>query len=297
MKHLYVIGNGFDIFTGLKTRYQDFRKWLKHRYVFVYEALESAYGIQDIEWWSDFEVSLGKLDVNRYVYQNTPPPKTTDEIIKEMEEKRNCKIDNLGLPPSLSCGSPCADRLAGLLDILQYCMRKWILSMTSIENSKELHLEKDNSIFLTFNYTETLELLYRIPKDQILHIHGCAYENEKLIFGHNMNHTGISYLYDGNKVGDILDRYYKNPYEYIYKHPEFFQKIKDVKYIHIYGLSFSPIDIGYLDYIFDNTPNDALCEVSWYSKEDIKRINEFILSRQWKMKDRLKMVKLIPVEE
>lgn len=44
MKHLYVIGNGFDIFTGLHTRYSDFRNWLKHNYVFVYDALVSAYG-------------------------------------------------------------------------------------------------------------------------------------------------------------------------------------------------------------------------------------------------------------
>ena len=29
MKHLYIIGNGFDIYTGLATRYSDFRLWLE----------------------------------------------------------------------------------------------------------------------------------------------------------------------------------------------------------------------------------------------------------------------------
>ena len=62
MKHLYIIGNGFDIFTGLKTSYQDFRRWLQIHYIFVYETFEAVYGIQNVEWWNDFEVSLGPLE-------------------------------------------------------------------------------------------------------------------------------------------------------------------------------------------------------------------------------------------
>ena len=37
MKHLYIIGNGFDIYTGLATRYSDFRLWLENNYPFIYE--------------------------------------------------------------------------------------------------------------------------------------------------------------------------------------------------------------------------------------------------------------------
>lgn len=88
VEHLYVIGNGFDIFSGLNTRYSDFRKWLKFNYAFIYEALESAYGLPDIEWWNDFEVSLGKLDIPKYIKNNTPPAKSMETILKEIEEKR-----------------------------------------------------------------------------------------------------------------------------------------------------------------------------------------------------------------
>ena len=35
MKHLYIIGNGFDLFTGLHTSYSDFKHWLEHKYIFV----------------------------------------------------------------------------------------------------------------------------------------------------------------------------------------------------------------------------------------------------------------------
>lgn len=147
---MYVIGNGFDIFSGLNTRYSDFRKWLKFNYAFIYEALESAYGLPDIEWWNDFEVSLEKLDIPKYIKDNTPPAKSMETILKEIEEKRK-KEDRFS--SSLIEISPCANRLSGLFDVVHYCMKQWVKSMTSICNPKYLQLEKDNSIFLNFNYT------------------------------------------------------------------------------------------------------------------------------------------------
>ena len=53
MKHLYIIGNGFDIYTGLATRYSDFRLWLENNYPFIYENLQAVYDV-DAEWWNDF---------------------------------------------------------------------------------------------------------------------------------------------------------------------------------------------------------------------------------------------------
>ena len=35
--------------------------------------------------------------------------------------------------------------------------------------------------FITFNYTETLERLYSVPADKILHIHGKAHSDSKII--------------------------------------------------------------------------------------------------------------------
>lgn len=212
VEHLYVIGNGFDIFSGLNTRYSDFRKWLKFNYAFIYEALESAYGLPDIEWWNDFEVSLGKLDIPKYIKDNTPPAKSMETILKEIEEKRK-KEDRFS--SSLIEISPCANRLSGLFDVVHYCMKQWVKSMTSICNPKYLQLEKDNSIFLNFNYTRTLELLYEIPKERILYIHGCAQSSEDLVFGHNTIAVGDGRTFDEGKVCEALEKYYKNPYVYI----------------------------------------------------------------------------------
>lgn len=290
MKHLYIIGNGFDIFTGLKTSYRDFKVWLKDNYAFVYEALDSVYGENSDEWWGNFEVSLGKLDITQYVKKFFPPEKPIKQILEEIEEKRKQKKNTLNIPPSFSSESPCAKRLSGLFDILHYCLKKWILSMKSIRDVKYIHLEKDDSLFLSFNYTRTLEWLYGISKDKILHIHGDAYDDVKLIFGHNSSHVGYNYPNDGDKVCSVLDRYHKNPYEYIFKHDDFFDKIKDVDFVHIYGLSFSPVDLDYIDCVYKLVTN-ANWEISWYSENDKKRIDSFVLSH-WGIKDKLRLIRL-----
>lgn len=293
MKHLYIIGNGFDIFTGLKTRYVDFRWWLENNYPFIYENMQAAYDM-DVEWWNDFEVQLGKLDVCTYVRKFTSPEKTLEEILKAIEERKAFE-KKYNLPPNLHHDSACAKRLRGLLDVLQYCFEKWVAnSQKMITDPKYVQLEKENSYFINFNYTDVLQWLYKIPEEQVLHIHGRASKHEHLIFGHN------SFLH-GNASGDEgqvcyeLSRYKKNPYEYIYRHKELPNILKDIEQVHVYGFSFSPVDENYTDWIYHQVPNDAHWEVSWYSDTDKERIDAFVLNH-WDVKDRLKLIQFNDIE-
>ena len=82
MRHLYIIGNGFDLHTGLATRYADFRLWLENNYPFIYENMQAVYDL-DVEWWNDFEVQLGNLDITKFVIRFTPPAKSIDEIMAD----------------------------------------------------------------------------------------------------------------------------------------------------------------------------------------------------------------------
>lgn len=124
MKHLYIIGNGFDIHTGLATRYSDFQLWLEYNYPVIYEKMQAVYDI-DTEWWNDFEVQLGNLDVNKFVSKFTPPAKPIDQIKVEEERKREFE-ERYNMLPSLHVDSYCAKCLKSLLDVLQYCFEKWV---------------------------------------------------------------------------------------------------------------------------------------------------------------------------
>ena len=93
----------------------------------------------------------------------------------------------------------------------------------------------------------------------------------------------------------VLSRYEKRPYEYIFKHYELANILKDVEKVHIYGFSFSPVDADYLDCFYRYIPKEALWEVSWYSDTDIERIDKFVLN-YCDVKDRLKLIQLSDIE-
>ena len=178
MKHLYIIGNGFDLFTGLHTSYSDFKHWLQHKYIFVYENMKAAYNM-DGKWWNDFEVNPGELDIHQYVRNFTPTEKSAEEIIKQIEERNN-HLNSIGLLTDLHIESTCASRLRGLLDILQYCFERWVADCQSmITDPQYTYIEEDDSYFINFNYTDTIEWLYKIPDDRVLHIHGRASKHDK----------------------------------------------------------------------------------------------------------------------
>ncbi len=290
IKHLYIIGNGFDIFSGLKTKYINFAGWLQYRYPFIYDELFAIYDVE-AEWWKDFEQQLGFLDVDKFVkkysYCNT-----NDKIISESEEEKNFEKKHK-LPPSLVFDSKCANRLKGLLDELQYCFEKWVdYCMNSLIIPRYIKLETKSSYFINFNYTDVIECLYQIPEDRVLHIHGRASKREHLVFGHN-NHLYDVRGADYKKVCDVLNGYEKNPYDYICKNNYLSDLLKNVENVHIYGFSFSPVDEDYIDWIYKKTSENCLWEISWFSDNDKERIEQLM---RWKLKNRLKLIRLDELE-
>ncbi len=85
---------------------------------------------------------------------------------------------------------------------IQESFHDWIQDLNDPETSKKLHLITESSLFLTFNYTLTLENLYLIPSEQVRHIHGSAIGEEELILGHNKNAEEIEEHL--NRVSKIL---------------------------------------------------------------------------------------------
>lgn len=63
----------------------------------------------------------------------------------------------------------------------------------------------------------------------------------------------------------------------IEKNTQFFNDILDVKRIFVYGFSFSPIDMPYLEKIIRRTNSETHWVISWYSQEDKRRIMDFVI--------------------
>jgi len=60
-------------------------------------------------------------------------------------------------------------------------------------------------------------------------------------------------------------------------HSDFYNSLKDVERVHIYGLSFAETDLPYLRAIFNSiNPANVDVEISWYSDKDMARIDSFL---------------------
>ena len=66
-KNLYIIGNGFDIYHGVKSSYFHFKEYLNKNTPNIFECFIKYVITEDS--WSNFEEALAKLDVD-YILDN-----------------------------------------------------------------------------------------------------------------------------------------------------------------------------------------------------------------------------------
>ncbi len=92
MKHLYIIGNGFDRHHKIECGFDNYAEWLEKTNSDIYYKVENAYGILNEELWRDFEHLLGKLDVQehaeRIAYERYPTQ-------KQLEKSTDKEFENL----------------------------------------------------------------------------------------------------------------------------------------------------------------------------------------------------------
>lgn len=297
IQNLYIIGNGFDLHHGIHSSYADFREWLEYCHPMLYNEFVNIYGeqVKNGEWWADFENSLGKIDFVRFynLYHK--------EIPKEVwEEARKHAVNNLPVHP---IWQPAGKRLRSLYFFLDAVMKQWIHTITmTIMYSNRIILPHENAFFITFNYTSTLEHIYKVPKNKILHIHGCLEDSDELIYGHSESSMLLEHQYskigqlrpDDNDVQEVELAFYakkKNPYEYMYKHPVIFNSLSNVQNIYVYGLSFSEIDMPYLTRINSIAPN-AKWIISYYGDKGKEKIITALKNNVYWKNPPIKFVKL-----
>lgn len=296
MKKLFLIGNGFDIHHGIKSRYSDYREWLKENDFDLYDKLCHLYESidEDDEWWNSFEQHLSAIsfDYINSMHQDFGPIYGSEDFRDEDNHRASIQvkldIDNL-------------------IECIGQSLKVWINSLNK-QNCGKLRIEnKDECYFLTFNYTKTLEDVYNIPSEQICHIHGSSDDSE-FVWGHGKTTNDIYESLKGKLKllpKDLTDEQYedwldantddptmesiietsanqlskmkKNVSGIIRQNHRLFESLKDVRKIYILGLAFSPIDIPYLEEVLYNIDVDKVLWIATaHTSSDEKAINEFI---------------------
>lgn len=153
---LYIIGNGFDLYHGVKSSYGSFRKWLQTHDYDTYQTYETVCDYDAL--WSDFET--GMAYVSRDVFLESGLAFFPDS--KSDPNEWSAADILLG-------GDAASSSAYELLDKLKKDFHKWVCSLSVPRDYKDKMLYVDDyARFLTFNYTTFLESHYGIPSSQII---------------------------------------------------------------------------------------------------------------------------------
>lgn len=174
---LYIIGNGFDLLHGAKSSYFDFEKTIGKNNILRF-IVESYIPLSKNELWGNFEDSLAHIDRGAVLYG-------LDTFLEDFDVSEE-DDDDFSEADFFSCIDHALTPMYVLTEELPIRFRNWINTI-KIE-SKERPLQKiliPNAKFINFNYTEFLETLYKVPKSNVLYIHGDRRnKKEKLVLGH-----------------------------------------------------------------------------------------------------------------
>ncbi len=301
MEHLYIIGNGFDKHHWIESGFDDFGRWLKENHSSLFYQLVSIYSISDEKEWQQFEHILGELNVTYQVEEIMEDRRPNWMSLPDDDRAFNNAKRDYEAAPEVARYT-----FEDLFEEVRYTFVEWINQLNEPERKQMITMEK-NSTFVTFNYTDTLESLYKIAANQIIYIHGCAKRGEKLELGHGKTVEDIQSEYYSQIPEDVdspeqIEHFYANANDWVEEdtYMEIIQRLADqrkpvedligklnkllldnmtdIVHIHIYGFSFSDIDIPYIEKIVNSIDCDGVIwEVTYYDNDDAVKFRDKLI--------------------
>lgn len=262
---LFIIGNGFDLAHDLPTKFDPDFKNIAVNY--EQDNFWDLYQSRKNDIWSDFENLLGCPDFNTLeeIFDGYDP-----DYVSDRESDRDSIIFQTELSGNLHDAlyefADNADKY--LFDIQSHTFFNKILD--------------PNGYYINFNYTHTLEVVYDISYEHILHIHGEVGKGNLGLGYPKGSFMPEKYSYDVRRKGrgpyieveieeyinDIEDYYVRTAYESLVNKCKSFYKeiridlLKDfldknqckIEEIVVYGHSCA-IDFDYFNYLNKRYPN------------------------------------------
>ena len=270
---LYILGNGFDLAHGLPTNYHDYYDYLvKQEETWFIKMLEYYFGNVPQHphniLWSQLEKALGIYDVN--------------DIYDYLKEDHTLDEDHV----SQYVGEVEAEIQYHFVEIchkFNETYTDWCQSidLSGITRQKNFSFV-DDDLFLSFNYTDTLEKVYGLDDMQILHIHGRASKGDELIVGHNnpaKMPLGIVDDFLDNTANiraivDTINNLVKNTGRIIAENNTFFTGLANVDEVVIYGHSIEEVDMPYFEKVKQSVKSNANWKFSYHNENEVGHKND-----------------------
>ena len=275
---LYIIGNGFDLHHNLKTSYANFCMYVRENDKELFDFLE---GYLDIDLdkdglWKDFEMSLSTFNYRAFYsdYDYTEPASDKFKL-----------SDMFGVEDELM------EKSEMMIQKMRQALYDWLNEIEYHDSGYKTLLLDSNAKYLTFNYTDTLNRLYFIPNESILHIHhSVATHGSDLIFGHgsiikeeplfdnngNGNYPSSSYANAESASKMLLTYFYKDTQTIIRENAKFFDNLRDIDEIIVLGHSLNDIDLPYFKYLH-KIAHKAKWTISYYDDSEPEKMHDALL--------------------
>ncbi len=270
---LYIFGNGFDLAHNMSTSYENFHQWLINNghssFVRDFENLYPDVKNRDGRW-CDVESALGNISLKSAINFDLNYQECPDEIRNE-----NSSHD----------AYRCGDNLKNIVDLLPGMLRIWVESVSTKEVCTQFELVK-NAKYLSFNYTRTLEDVYSIKKDYILHIHETVIDRRPLVVGYgdaifeDEEFVPDDEAIDVKLIKNIL-AHNRKPVDAIQKDPKpqsWFNSLNEIEIVIVYGHSCSKVDKPYFLKVAESINDDAHWYFYVHDKSKNKSIESFAKS-------------------
>lgn len=292
MSSLFIAGNGFDIAHGIPAKYNDFRTFVINLYPealklrdevayleyfenidpneFAAEILLHAMDKATGEKWCDFEEALAYIDFNSKLPMANHKENETDEEDQELMKHYMLYMDKL-----TSGFIICAK-------IWQDFFRLWLKGIQAQIDDEEFTgkdtlkglFSQSNMQFLTFNYTKTLQKLYRIKK--VVHIHNRIGQN--LIFGHEKDNVMYNQFNNDFSIGpcigssfldDMVMSFKKDTVSPLKKYNVFFKNLdSNIDKVYSFGFSYGKVDSVYIKKIISCISPDAIWQFTIFEAKN-----------------------------
>lgn len=290
---LYIIGNGFDLHHKLDTWYSSFGLFLKKHHNEIYEVFMEYYGFEDIDeedeeslkdpMWYQFEASLAEIDGDLLLDNHTEfaADYGSDDYKDRDLYDIQIYIENIVNKATLRM----REAFEEFINNVEY-------PALAKEDLVNINAE---SLFLSFNYTDTLERYYNVARKNINYIHNKAGENKALILGHGINPKEFEkqveqppedpeererweewmadqYDYSIERGKDEVMFYFQKSFkptqDVISQNAEFFNNLHEVNTIYILGHSLSDVDIPYFIEMKKYLSDDVEWIVSYFKESE-----------------------------
>lgn len=187
---LYVIGNGFDLAHNIPSTFNPDFKNIALKYESGHPCFWDLYQTEDEDIWFDFENLLGRPDFNilEEIFAGYAPDYSSDR-----ESDRDDILNQLSINGNLK-------------EAVAEFARKADAYLENVDRMEFFEeLLDSNGYYISFNYTHTLENVYNIPEERIIHIHGEVGKNNLELGFPEGNFKPEKYYYDVRQKG-------KDPY-------------------------------------------------------------------------------------